>query len=712
LCYRVWGSRIVLLFLCIFVTAFVRTQATNQKIIPIFLIKDKEVQVKGIVVENPTWYDKSVYFYLQSGKNKIWVKCAFIPNELAPMEKVLQKENLIQCKGITGITESPFHTLSAHQEYLKRKNAAGYLIVQPDDIKVLQQNKSGFFVSKIDHFRIFFQNNLGKVFKDITIRDFMIAITLGPTSGKSYVKEQYSQIGILHMMAISGANLMILAVFFLFILTLLSIKTPYKEATVILLLLIYLALIGFLPGAVRSFIMITFVLLAGVLRKIYNPLTAISLAGILLLAWNPWLLFNSGFQLSFLGVMAFLLPISLISKGFVATFVTSLLVSFQFHILSLSSLLANFLLLPFLPIFYLTGILCGVGFPFFSWMIFLLTQTWNLFEWLTNQLSLLPFSYRFIPAFPFLFLILYYAVIFTLLFLQFYEDNPIWINRTKKVLLVFIMLPMFIFVYPKALDKRARINFIDVGQGDSCLIQLPEGFTILMDGGKADSGVLTLLKREGINKIDLIILSHYHDDHYGGILDVIQNVPTVSRLILPDTESSDQKLFADLYQKVTRKLPRVDRVCGRKRIILSSSCRIDFFTPVCDSSNLDPENENNRSLVCRFQYGDISILFPGDIEEPVETALVKESGTLLVSTLLKLPHHGSNTSSSKNFLLAVNPRKVVISSGLKKLFNHPSDSVLERLIEMEYSYSVTRETGDIQFYSNGRNLTQFYEENP
>jgi competence protein ComEC len=210
----------------------------------------------------------------------------------------------------------------------------------------------------------------------------------------------------------------------------------------------------------------------------------------------------------------------------------------------------------------------------------------------------------------------------------------------------------------------------------------------------------------------VVILSHYHDDHYGGILDALQNIPTVSRLILPDTKSLDQELFDNLYQKLIRKPIKVERICGRKRIVISTLCQIDFYTPICDGESLDPENENNRSLVCRFQYGNTSILFPGDIEEPVEAALVKESGDFLASTLLKAPHHGSFTSSTKPFLLAVNPLEVIISSGLKKLFNHPSESVLERLTELDFSYVITRELGDIQFFSDGRRLVQFNEENP
>jgi competence protein ComEC len=713
LCIRIWGSLAVFILVLAFLFAFFRTQATQQAVLPIFLEKNKEVPVSGVITGDPEWYEKAVYFYVVNGQQKIWVKVPFLPNETKQTEKLLHDGNRLLCEGITGITESPYHTSLTQIEYLRRKNVCGYLIVQTEDIKILKKGNQGLFRQKIDLFRLYMTTNLQRVFKkNIDFSNFLIAITLGQVSGQSYWSEQYSQIGITHMMAISGTNFIILSMFFLFILTLLSIKTPVKEIMTILLLLFYLALIGFIPGAFRSFIMISLVLLAAIFKKLYNPLTAICLAGFILLSWNPWLLFDIGFQLSFLGVIAFLLPVTFFSKGMVANSITSLLISYQFHLVSLSSMLANMLLFPFLPIFYIAGILWGVGAPVFGWMVFLITQTWILFQWTTAKLAMLIFGYRYVPMFPIVFLVLYYGVIFLVLFLQYYLVNPSRKDNYKKVMIILVVLPFLILAYPRTLDKKVRIEFVDVGQGDSCLIQIPDGTVILIDGGKTDSGILNLLKKRGINRIDLVILSHYHDDHYGGILDVLRNIPTVSRFILPATQSIDQGLFVSLYQKLPKKPLRVETICGRKRIVLSNKCQIDFYSPYCDLTKLDPENENNRSIVLRFQYGNTSVLFPGDIEEPAENLLVKEFGEDLFSTILKLPHHGSKTSASPSFLATVNPQEVIISSGLLKIFNHPSPSTLLRLQNLGYPYHITRETGDIQFYSNGRNLTQFYEENP
>lgn len=713
LCYRMWGSIAVSMMVLIFLFAFFRTQTTQQTILPIFLEKNKEVQAKGIVVGDVARYEKAYYFYLVSDHQKIWVKVPFLPGEEKDTEKFLSKGNLLICKGITGITESPYHTIPTQSDYLRRKNASGYLIVQTEDMKILKKGTPGFLQQKIDQCRQYMRSNLQQVFKGNSIlSNFLIAITLGQVSGESYWSEQYAQIGITHMMAISGTNFIILSVFFLFILMLLSVKSPIKEIVTILLLLFYLALIGFIPGAFRSFIMISLVLIAGLYKKLYNPFTAICLAGFILLSWNPWLLFDIGFQLSFLGVLGFLLPKFNIPRGIVVTSITSLLISYVFHLLSLSSIVANILLFPFLPVFYIAGILCGIGAPFFGWSIYLVNQTWNLFQWMTTKLTLLPYGYRFIPSFPLSFLVLYYGVIFLVLFLQFYTHDPTKSIRYKKSLILFVLVPFLILAYPRAVNNVARIEFVDVGQGDSCLIQLPENFTILIDGGKSDSGLLNLIKQKGINQIDLIILSHYHDDHYGGILDVIKNVPIVRRLILPDTKSPDRDLYETLYQQLPKKPLKVEAICGRKGITISPRCRIDFFLPYCDLIKLDPESENNRSIVLRFQYGNTSIMFPGDIEKSVEDSLAKEFGETISSNLLKLPHHGSKTSSTPNFLEAVNPAEVIISSGLLKIFNHPSPSTMLRLQNLGYSYQITREIGNILFFSDGVNLTQMGEENP
>jgi competence protein ComEC len=713
ICFRIWGLLAVGILIVIFLFALFRTQATQQAVLPVFLEKDKELAIRGVVTGDIVRYEKAFYLYLQNGQQKIWVKVPFLPDEIKQTEKLLQKGNSLTCNGITGITESPYHTIQTQSEYLRRKNVGGYLIVQTEDIQVVKKGDIGFIQRKIDQFRLYMSNNLQRIFiKNTDLGNFLIAITLGQVSGKSYWSEQYAQIGITHMMAISGTNFIILSVFFLFILTLLSVKTPTKEILTILMLLYYLALIGFIPGAFRSFIMISLVLTASIFKKLYNPLIGICLSGFILLILNPWLLFDIGFQLSFLGVLAFLIPIPYLPIGVVVTSMTSLLISYQFHLVSLSSLLANMLLFPFLPIFYIAGILWGIGAPVFGWMVLLVTQTWNLFQWMTTQLTRLPFGYRYIPSFPILFLVLYYGIIFLMLFLQFYTHDPTKNIRYKKVLIIFVLVPFLILAYPRILDKRVRIEFVDVGQGDSCLIQIPDGTLILIDGGKADSGLLNLLKQRGVNCIDLVILSHYHDDHYGGLLDVMRNIPTIRRLIIPETKSLDRDLFDTQYKRLPKKPKRVETICGRKRIALSTLCQIDFYSPTCETDKLDPESENNRSIVLRFQYGDTTVLFPGDIEEPVEDPLVKEFGDDLASTILKLPHHGSKTSTTPNFLATVNPTEVIISSGLLKIFNHPSPSTLLKLQNLGYNYQITRETGTIVFFTDGSKLTHFYEANP
>ena len=216
----------------------------------------------------------------------------------------------------------------------------------------------------------------------------------------------------------------------------------------------------------------------------------------------------------------------------------------------------------------------------------------------------------------------------------------------------------------------------------------PKGKTILIDGGENNGIIVPYLLDRGITKLDYIIISHFDEDHVGGILRVIQELK-VNEIIVGkqlDKTVNYEKLLEILNKRKIR-LAVVGATSSRPRnIIIDKDIFIEFLWPT--NSNLITENPlNNNSLVCKLEYKSFSMIFTGDIEEIAEKKLLQEyrnSLEALNSTILKVAHHGSNTSSILDFAKAVQPKIALIGAGENNKFGHPNGEVLKRLELLRY----------------------------
>jgi competence protein ComEC len=259
------------------------------------------------------------------------------------------------------------------------------------------------------------------------------------------------------------------------------------------------------------------------------------------------------------------------------------------------------------------------------------------------------------------------------------------------------------------LPGKLEVAFLDVGEGDSTFIRTYSGKTILIDGGGSTnptirskigmSVIIPFLLDSGVNSIDLVIATHGHTDHIQGLLPVLEQFK-VDNLVVPSLE--DEKEFKELLCAAGTRKVKVARCSKGDMISLDDKTKIEVLNPPA-CYNPGSSSINNTSIVLRFLYKETSILFTGDAEVGEETSMMEDK-TLLDADILKVAHHGSDTSTCMHFLEKVSPKAAIISVG-KNNFGHPSQDVLNRLADAGVQAFRTDEAGAVILRSNGRNIS-------
>jgi len=247
-------------------------------------------------------------------------------------------------------------------------------------------------------------------------------------------------------------------------------------------------------------------------------------------------------------------------------------------------------------------------------------------------------------------------------------------------------------------DTGLTVVFLDVGQAD-CIFLRCGGETMLIDGGNVDDSSLlvSFLTRQGVEKLDYVICTHAHEDHCGGLPAALANFP-VGAVYAPVTER-DVKFFKD-FAKYTELQGLEIAVPAPGDSFSLGTAAVTVLGPVADYG----EDLNNGSLVLHVDYGETSFLFTGDMEYEAEQDLLS-SGADLRADVLKLGHHGSDSSTSYTFLREVAPAYAVASVGADNPYGHPSEAVLSRLRDAEVTLYRTDLQGTVTCHSDGETLT-------
>ncbi|HEA46952.1 MAG TPA: DNA internalization-related competence protein ComEC/Rec2 [bacterium] len=523
--------------------------------------------------------------------------------------------------------------------------------------------------------------------------------------------------GVAHLLAVSGLHVGLIVIFFHYGLFRL-LRLPNKGSALLTLLIIifYSFMTGCRPPVVRATIMFGLFLLASCLGRKREVYTTLALAALVILLINPLTLFNVGFQLSFAAVLSILYlyprlwprlkfltsyPAGLMSVSLAAWIGVAPLVAYYFNYFTPVAILANLFVVPLVTIVVILGFLATI-FSFFLPLAQLFSNANELF------LTLLIKTVDFFAYFPGAGI---RVVTPSLSSIGVYYLSIVGLINFKRLLLVRKIIPVgalcliVIFIWGNILtsqDKSLKVTFLDVGQGDAAFIQFPDRKSMLIDGGDGRFDTLpAYLWDEGIRKIDYLVLTHPHADHVTGLTNVL------SFFKVGEVWDSGQEFTSPEYEAFLRiiddKKISYKIVRAGEKLSIASGVEIDILHPQERFLKGDGSEPNNNSIVMRLFYKRVSFLFTGDIEKETEELLVKKYGSRLKSTILKVPHQGSRTSSTLKFLEKVSPECAIISASAHNWFGHPHSEILKRYQKLKIKVYQTDEHGAIIVTTDGEN---------
>ena len=567
------------------------------------------------------------------------------------------------------------------------------------------------------------------------------------------VTKQFQATGATHLLAISGMNLGLVTLLFAGVATwLLSRSTwvllhlPTKKIALLLSLpplLGYAAITGLQPPAVRALIMVLVFMAAIFLDRQWCSLNNLAIAALFIMLFEPASLLGASFQLSFVAAASIILayrfrfPLLLAPQGsrlqrwrawlvtsltisVIATLATAPLCLFYFNRVSLLSPITTLVLTPLLCFWTiplgLAGLACATALPALAAQFFHL-GSWGITGALVavEKLAGLPWASFFLPTPTFVEVVLGLAALLALLAWQ----------RGKTSRIAFLILLAALIASPlirhavRLADPASRVTFLDVGQGNAVVVELPHGKTVLVDGGGLETDRFNVGERliapflwgRGIGRLDAVVVSHPHTDHWNGLPFIIEHFRPATLWINGDRQGEAD--YAALLAKaegldIAIKVPQPgETLCATDEAILQNLADLHLVTakpkkPASTNAKPGRSDANNQSLVLQLRHGNQACLLPGDIDAAHEKHVLRQGK--LKSAVLLAPHHGSRHSGSPQFITAVKPQTIVVSAqgGSKASFPHPEKRKMWQ--EMGIPVLVTGDSGTIGMHVEGETV--------
>lgn len=531
----------------------------------------------------------------------------------------------------------------------------------------------------------------------------------------------YQKLGITHLFAISGLHIALVSLLFFQGLIRLGVRREVASIVLLIVLPLYGVLAGGAPSVWRAVCVVLIVMLCRYVKWRMPIDDALALCFIGFIVLNPGIVYQVGFQLSFLATVALIYSSPLLermktwwSQSLFMSFICQLLVYpvllYHFFEVSLSSFLANMIFVPLfsvviLPINFGLLVLVFVSPVIAGWAFSLYEPTRVWLQEIIIELQHMPYQ-MWIPGRPegVWIVFLYVGILVSFYFMMKF--------RWKEVVTA-ILVPALLFHFKPLLETDLKISFIDVGQGDCILIEYPrQQKVVLIDSGgllrfdvdtwqqrksEYEVGkqvVVPYLKGKGIGEIDVFIVSHADADHVEGAEEIVREIRVGEVHISPN--SGSEHAMEDLWRELQRfQIPVYEKVAGHN--VWEG---LQYVWPT------ETKYEgNNDSLVLRLEYGHFTALFTGDLEEAGEKELVQKYHEKIANmTVLKAGHHGSRTSSSETFIDVVEPSIVIFMAGYENRFGHPHQEVVDRFEKRGIPYLTTGEVGTVELKTDGMSI--------
>ena len=618
-----------------------------------------------------------------------------------------------------------------YKRYLKLHNIYKTFSAQGfSNVEIINRNNISFIMQKIIYpAREFASANIDKYIPGDE-GAFLKGLVTGERQDISKkVKDDFVKTGIMHVIAVSGLNVAYIILSITLILSLFRVPRIPKVIIIIAFLIFYCFFTGYPASIIRATVMGSLILIANVIQRKTNFYNIIGISVLIILIYDAKQLLDPGFILSFSAVLSMVffyekfdeiylqkildsrlrfkkiiyILVSIIFVTIAAQLGTLPITSHYFEKISFISIIANAIIVPLsnlsmaigffqvlTAIFsdYLSSVIAEVNFILLSFQLHT-----------TDFLASFKFGYIDFYKFNTINTIGYLA----LLLILFTAKKGTLKIRLYISSIIIVVLIFFNINY----DNNLKITFLYVGQGDCTLIETPDGSNILIDCGMKDfkfnsgeSTIVPYLKRKGINKIDLLILTHLHNDHIGGIESVLENIK-VSKIISDGAAEENSLIYKMNKLIIENKIP-VEKFYSGDFIEGYGNLRLFFLNPI--QNDTLHTKEHSKSMVVKLVYGKTQALILGDLSVEGESFVTGNYGNFLKSDILKVSHHGSKNASSIPFLAECKPEYAVISCGKDNVFGHPSYLVLAKLDVLGAKVLRTDKDGAVIFESDGKTL--------